>query len=374
MEITLERESFLTVLNRCQGVVDRRHSMPVLTNLVIETDSDSVIVLASDLEIGLRQSCPAQVKKPGTVAVSARKLFEIVREAPDGIELKLKVLKNSWVEVAYGRSDFKLMGIDPSDHPGVSDSPGNGSATTVLSFKVNELLDMIQKTIFAVSTDDTRSNLAGVYLESATEGGLLRMVATDGHRLAMIEKKNSSGEIPSGVILPRKGLNETARILSDMASEADVKLSITANEAFLEAGSAIMSMRLVEGNFPDYNQVVPKKVPHLMVAERDSLLQTVRRVSLLSSERARGIKFSVQEDSLEVSANNPDLGEASEDVKVKYGGDEIEIGFNSRYLLDVLNVLPDNENVEISLKDQLSPGVVRGIDKDYCYVVMPMRI
>lgn len=374
MEITLERESFLTVLSRCQGVVDRRHSMAVLTNVVLQTDSDSVIVLASDLEIGLRQSCPARVKKAGVVAVSARKLFEIVREAPEGSDLKLKVLKNSWVEVAYGRSDFKLMGIDPSDHPGVTDSPGNGSDTTVLSFKANDLLDMIQKTIFAVSTDDTRSNLAGIYLESASGGGLLRMVATDGHRLAMIEKKSGSGEIPTGVILPRKGLHETARILADLDPEAGVKLSITGNEAFLEAGSAIMSMRLVEGNFPDYNQVVPKKVPHLMVAERDSLLQTVRRVSLLSSERARGIKLNVQEDSLEVSANNPDLGEASEDVKVKYGGDEIEIGFNSRYLLDVLNVLPDNENVEISLKDQLSPGVVRGIDKDYCYVVMPMRI
>jgi len=348
--------------------------MAVLTNVVLQTDSDSVIVLASDLEIGLRQSCPARVKKAGVVAVSARKLFEIVREAPEGSDLKLKVLKNSWVEVAYGRSDFKLMGIDPSDHPGVTDSPGNGSDTTVLSFKANDLLDMIQKTIFAVSTDDTRSNLAGIYLESASGGGLLRMVATDGHRLAMIEKKSGSGEIPTGVILPRKGLHETARILADLDPEAGVKLSITGNEAFLEAGSAIMSMRLVEGNFPDYNQVVPKKVPHLMVAERDSLLQTVRRVSLLSSERARGIKLNVQEDSLEVSANNPDLGEASEDVKVKYGGDEIEIGFNSRYLLDVLNVLPDNENVEISLKDQLSPGVVRGIDKDYCYVVMPMRI
>ncbi len=371
MNIQLDREILLTVLGRSQGVVDKRQPMAILTNVLLTAVTGELKIIATDLEVSLEQACPAKVKDAGQVAVSARKLFEIVRESSSD-KITLKALDNKGLEVSYGRSDFKLLGIDPADHPGMPDSTAGAKNTEIISLPVAELSEMIRKTVFAVSTDDTRSNLAGVYLDKTDKGNGVRMVATDGHRLAVIERKLSSGAIGGGVILPRKGVSELAKLLVDQ--DGDVTITLTGSEAIATVGDCTISMRLVEGTFPDYKQVVPKDSPKVVTAERDELLQSLRRVSILSSERARGVKFTIKSGLVTVSANNPDIGEASEELVADYSGDDLEIGFNARYVIDVLGVLPEHARVELCLNDQMSPGVVRGDDRDYRYVVMPMRI
>ena len=370
MRVTIEREAILRALGRTQGVVDKRHSMAVLTNALLEAGDGKLDVIATDLEVSLRQSIAAKVIEPGRAAASARTLFEIVRESTSE-EIQLRTLENQWVEVAYGRSNFKLMGINPDEHPGMPASVRNGAKAARVQIDAGELAEMVRKTVFAVSTDDTRSNLAGVFLTKGQKKGTLRMVATDGHRLALIERPTGA-TLTEGAILPRKGLAELGKLLPE--ESATVTLTISASEATIEVGDALLSLRLVEGTFPDYQKVIPESTPRELIVGRDELFQTLRRVSILSSERARGVRFKLESGSLAIVANNPDMGEASEELAVDYQGDSMEVGFNARYLLDVLGVLPEGSRVEIGLGDELSPGVVRGADEGYCYVVMPMRI
>jgi DNA polymerase-3 subunit beta len=369
MNITVGSEDFLRNLGRTQGVVDRRHSMAILTNLVIEAGASEISVVATDLEVSLRQTLAAKVTEPGTVALSARKLFEIVRESTSP-EVTVRSLDSHWVGVSYGRSNFRLMGIDASEHPGMPSAGGTEASSFEL--EAEELAEIIEKTLFAVSHDDTRSNLAGVHLDTGSKKGMIRLVATDGHRLAVVDRKAKGSSPKEGVILPRKGLSEVLKVLPEVTGT--VKVALAGNEAIVELPGCTLSMRLVEGTFPDYKQVVPKESPNVVHVDRDAFLQTVRRVSLLSSEKARGIRLGLSPARLEISANNPDLGEASEDLEVEYSGPDLEIGFNARYILDVLQVLPEGSRVELGLGDQLSPGVIKGADPGYSYVVMPMRI
>jgi DNA polymerase-3 subunit beta len=369
MNITVGNEDFLRILGRTQGVVDRRHSMAILTNLVINAGTGEISVVATDLEVSLRQTIAAHVTEPGSVALSARKLFEIVRESTSP-EVTVRSLDGHGVGVSYGRSNFRLLGIDASEHPGM---PVAGAGeSTAFELEAEELAEIIEKTLFAVSHDDTRSNLAGVHLDAGAKKGTVRLVATDGHRLAVVDRKAKGTTPREGVILPRKGLAEVLKVLPEVTGT--ITLRLAGNEAIVELPGCVLSMRLVEGTFPDYKQVVPKESPKVVQLDRDAFLQTVRRVSLLSSEKARGIRLGLSPGRLEISANNPDLGEASEDLEVEYTGADIEIGFNARYILDVLQVFPEGSQVEMGLGDQLSPGVIKGPDSGYSYVVMPMRI
>jgi len=370
MNTTIDREALLRALSRIQGVIDKRHAMAVLTNVLLEADAGTLCLIASDIEVSLKQKVPAKIDEPGKAAVPARTLFEIVRESTAD-EVNLSSLENQWVQVSTGKSKFKLMGVSPDEHPGMPAAGGNGTEAITVEMSAGDLNDMIRKTVFSVSTDDTRSNLAGVYLDGSNAASA-RMVATDGHRLAMIDRPVTGGEIGTGVILPRKGLAEVGKLLPEESTP--VKLMLTGNEAQIELGDTLLSMRLVEGSFPDYRRVIPDETPRRVKTDRDELLRTLRRVSILSSERARGVRFKLSEGVLEVSTNNPDMGEASEELPVAYAGDSMEVGFNARYLLDVLAVFPEGSEVEIGLGDELSPGVLQGDDKDYTYVVMPMRI
>jgi len=371
MNITVGSEDFLRILGRTQGVVDRRHSMAILTNLVIEAGASEISIVATDLEVSLRQTLAAKVSEPGSVALSARKLFEIVRESTSA-EVTVRSLDSHWVGVSYGRSNFRLMGIDASEHPGMPAPGGGAEPSSSFELEAEELAEIIEKTLFAVSHDDTRSNLAGVHLDTGSKKGFIRLVATDGHRLAVVDRKAKGTSPKEGVILPRKGLSEVLKVLPEVTGTVVVRLA--GNEAIVELPGCTLSMRLVEGTFPDYKQVVPKESPNVVHVDRDAFLQTVRRVSLLSSEKARGIRLGLSPARLEISANNPDLGEASEDLEVEYSGPDLEIGFNARYILDVLQVFPEGSRVELGLGDQLSPGVIKGSDPGYSYVVMPMRI
>lgn len=371
MEVSVRREDLARGLHLVQGVVERRNTLPILANVLVEPAEGGIALTATDMEVGLRSLVPAQVKKKGAVTLNARKLYEIVREVT-AEEIVLKSTQAGWVELIAGRSKFRVVSLDPKDFPqlplGAEAPPG-----VAIRIAAGTLREMIDKTLFAVSTDETRFNLSGVYMGNG-ETGTLRMVATDGHRLALIDRQLPDAKLDRGVIMPRKGLAE-ARKLLDQAADNELTLVVSAREIRLSLPSASFFMRLVEGEFPDYHQVIPTASRAKAQANRDDLLAALRRISLLASERSRGVKLQLERGRLEISASNPDQGEATEDIEIAYGGDPISIGFNARYLMDVLAVHGEGDVVELAVTDEVGPGVLRSSqDAEYTYVVMPMRL
>lgn len=374
MEFAIDRGLFLEGLRLTQGVVERRNTLPILSNVLIEPAPGGISILATDLDIGIRRACAAEVKGTDAITVNARKLFEVVKELP-GDTVRLRSLDNHRVEVVGGRARLNLVGLDPKEFPsipGLSGKPGKGA--TEITMPASVLGAMIESTLFAVSLDETRINLSGVYVEN--HGGLLRMVATDGHRLALIDRKVEGTMPEKGVILPRKGLLEARKLLEATDGEQDsVVLSIDGSIAKVTRKGAELFMRLIEGEFPDYRQVIPKSSKATLSLARGDFLHALGCVSVLSSERAKGIRVSVKPGVLEVQANNPDVGDGSYETEVIYTGDELSIGFNGRYLIEALMAMHDGERVEFMASDDVSPGVLRPEgDESYCYVVMPMRL
>ena len=372
MEFEIARSEFLDGLSSSQGIVEKRNTLPILSNVKIEPVEGGISVLATDLDVGVRRVCSGTVKGSGALTVNARKLYEIVRESA-GETIRVKGLENSWVEVHSGKSRFKLMGLDPKEFPsvpGLSTKPGK--AANAMQAVAADLNRMIESTIFAVSMDETRFNLSGVYIEG--HEGSLRMVATDGHRLALVDGA-IEGKLPEkGVILPRKGLAEVKKLL-DAQPDEKVSFVIEGAVAKVLVGSGELFMRLVDGEFPDYGQVIPKKTAQVLGLDREPLLAALRRVSILSTERSRGVRLTLDGGTLEVRTENPDLGEAAEELEIAYSGPKISIGFNSRYLIEALMVMHDVERVELGVTDDVSPGTLRAEgDERYTYVVMPMRL
>jgi DNA polymerase-3 subunit beta len=372
MEFIIKREDLVRGLYLVQGVVERRTTQPILSNVLLEPVEGGIALTATDLEVGLRCTVPAQVRKKGSATVSARKLYEISREVV-AEEVTIKTQQAGWVEVLAGRSKFKIVSLDAKEFP---EFPLRGDpSTTGVSIRLTSSLlrEMIDRTLFAVSSDDTRLNLSGVFLTTG-EKGTLRMVATDGHRLAMVDRKLGEVSLERGVILPRKGLAE-ARKLLDEAPDAELTLMVSSKDLRMTSPTMSFFMRLLEAEFPDYRQVIPAGTRIRVRANRDDFLAALRRISLLASERSRGVKLSIEKGRLEISASNPDQGEASEDIEVAYGGEALSIGFNARYLMDVLGVHGEGEVVELALTDEVGPGVLRSSqDPDFTYVVMPMRL
>jgi DNA polymerase-3 subunit beta len=370
MEFMIEREELLQGLYPTQGIVERRTTIPILAHVLLETGNDGVTIAATDQEVGVRRTCDAKVKKKGSVTTGARKLYEIVRECPDGA-ITLRSLENNWIGISSGKSKFKIVGLDPREFPAMP------TAVQDKKSKPSEipgalLAEMIQRTIFAVSTDETRLNLSGVCIERP-EAGKLRMIATDGHRLSMITRTVDGIGAGSGVIIPRKGVAEISKVLE--TSQEPVQLSLDGGVAHAAQGRVELSMRLVEGEFPDYNQVVPQKSERRVALKAADFLAALRRVSVVSSERTHGVKLEVDRGRLDVSSMNPDLGEASEEVSVEYEGEPFKIGFNAKYIIDALSVIAPEAEIEVGFNDEVSPGVLRCAgDKDYLYVVMPMRL
>jgi DNA polymerase-3 subunit beta len=370
MEIRVKRDNLLRGLYLVQGVVERRSPQPILAHVLIEQEEGGVALTATDLEIGLRGHVEASVKKAGPITVNARKLYEIVREV-GGDEVSLKASGGGWVEVLSGRSKFKVVSLDPKEFPELPFA--TAAKGTAIRVAAGTLREMIDRTIFSVSTDETRYTLSGVYVESGDKG-ILRMVATDGHRLAMIERSLAGAKLEKGVILPRKGLQELRKLLDD-TDLAEVTITIGDRDARFQAGTVSLFMRLVEGEFPDYRQVIPNESRVKAALARDDLLAALRRTALLASERSHGVKLALQSGTLSLSASNPEQGEASEDLEVSYQGQPVTVGFNARYLMEVLAVHATGDTIELGLTDEVGPGVVRGSqDPTYTYVLMPMRL
>jgi DNA polymerase III subunit beta len=371
MEVGIRREDLVKGLYLVQGVVERRNTLPILANVLIEPASEGVTLTATDMEVGLRCLVPAQVKRKGVCTLNARKVYEIVREV-SAEEVVLRSAQAGWVELIGGRSKFKVVSLEPTEFPQLplgSDAPQG----VTLRIAAGTLREMIDKTLFAVSSDETRFNLSGVYLTNGDDGAL-RLVATDGHRLAMVDRKVPDARIERGVIMPRKGLIE-ARKLLDETDEPEVTLIITPKDVRVLMRTVSFFMRLVEGEFPDYRQVIPGAARVQARVNRDDFLAALRRISLLASERSKGVKLHLEKGTVELSASNPEQGEASEDIEASYAGDPLSIGFNARYLIDVLGVHAEGEVIELAFTDEVGPGVLRGSqDPEYTYVVMPMRL
>jgi DNA polymerase-3 subunit beta len=367
MEIKAKRGDLLATLYWTQSIVERRNTMPILANVMIEAQKSGLRITATDLEVGVRGSVEGEIIKEGTVTVSAKKLYEIVREVPND-QVHLKRLDNDWVEIRSGKSVFKIFGMDAKEFPQFPQFDSKGLSTTPAS----TVREMIERTIFSVSTDETRYSLNGVYIEQS-EGTHVRMVATDGHRLAFEEKQVGSLGLAKGVILPRKGLSELKKLLE--SGDGAVSLGFKENMGLVSKDNVELFMRLIDGDFPDYSKVIPVGNPNIAKLDHEELLRALRRVSILSSERYKGIKMEFANGKLSISANNPDLGEAVEEIDADYKGKTIAIGFNARYLLDVLAVLGGEGEIEFQLKDELSPSVIRkaGVE-GYLYVLMPMRL
>jgi DNA polymerase-3 subunit beta len=368
MEIKAKRGDLLATLYWTQSIVERRNTMPILANVLIESQKNDIRVTATDLEVGVRGKVEGEVIGEGTVTVNAKKLYEIIREVPSE-QVQLKRLENEWVEIKSGKSVFKIVGMEAREFPQFPKFDNKGLSIAPAS----SIREMIERTIFSVSTDETRYSLNGVFIEES-DGGKVRMVATDGHRLAFDERTLTSLGLSKGVILPRKGLAELKKLL-ESGDDGSVSIGFRENMAMVIKDRVELFMRLIEGEFPDYTKVIPKGNPNIAKIEHDEFLQALRRVSILSNERYKGIKMEFSEAKVSISASNPDLGEAVEEIEAEYKGKPVTIGFNARYLLDVLGVLGGDGDIDIELKDEVSPSLIRKAgNENYIYVLMPMRL
>lgn len=365
MELAIARDTLFKALQTIQGVVESRSSaMPMLQNVLVETEGKKSIRLSgTNLDISVRGMFDAEVGKEGRVTLNARRLFESVQELPDA-EIRLTEEEGQWIRMRCERSNFRFPGLPPSDFPELPDakeSKAHAVSASVLS-------EMVHKTMFAISTDETRYTYNGVFME--TEADTLRLVATDGHRLAMIERAGGGLAFEEGVIVHKKALGELVKLLHD--GEGEVSVGLTQNHIIFQRGNIELSARLIDGEFPNYRQVIPASNEHSILMDRESLTRAVRRVSLFTNE-SRMVKFEFSSGQLKLTAHSPEAGEAEEVIESNAQTD-LTIGFNSRYCLDALSIL-DEEQVCMELKDSLSPGVMAPKDAEgYTYVVMPMRV
>lgn len=368
MELQIAVEELSKALYRAQGIVEKKSTMPILSNVLLEAENGTLKVTAFDLEIGVTSEHRAAVVEAGRLAVSARHLYDIVRTLPDPT-VRLQRTKNNYLEITCGTSHFRIVGMPAEDFPELPKM----AQVPFVEVKPKQLLEMIEMTAFAVSTDETRFNLNGVFFHPVAGGGM-RMVATDGHRLSLVERPvEGDFRLKRGVIIPRKGIQELKRLLAEGSNET-AELGFAENSGVFRRPGLVMVMQLINGQFPEYEQVIPRESSHVLRIGRVRLAETLKRVSLLSQDQMYTVKLEVGEGMLRVSSQNPDLGEAREEIPLDVDGEPITIGFNARYLIDVLNVI-DAEEVELELHDDLSPGVIHPAgDRTYTAVVMPVRI
>jgi DNA polymerase-3 subunit beta len=373
MKLTISKSELQKGLTRIQSVVEKRNTMPILANVLLDASNKKSKILtlaATDLEVGIRGSHPANVEVAGKVTVSAKKFYEIVRELPDE-QVSLEVTANAYIEIRCGRAQFTLAGNAADEYPTLPDFTSGKTAPVQALF----LSEMIDRTMYAASADETRYNLNGVYFEQLKDAGKVRMVATDGHRLAIVDRMLGTELIglKPGVIIPRKGLAELKRLLDEEDAD-EVELGFEGNSGLVRKGDVTLVMRLIEGEFPNYQQVIPKETNLHLTIVVETFSRALRRVALLSVERSRAIKFELSDGLLRLSSNNPDLGDAQEELDVDYAGEPITVAFNARYLMDALNSIKAKE-VRLGFKDATSPAqLIPTDDDDALAVVMPMRV
>lgn len=371
LKVVVERAHLLKSLGHVQSVVEKRGTIAVLSNVKIEAKDDSVSLTATDMDLAIVEKVQATVNKAGATTVPAHTLYDIVRKLPDGAQIELSTSEDgSKVTIKAGQSRFSLSCLPVDDFPVMAE----GDLNCKFTLKAAECLSIIEKPSFAISTEETRYYLNGIYLHAAGEKDkVLRAVATDGHRLARIEVSLPAGaDNMPGVIVPRKAIYELKKLIE--SGDGDVDVSLSETKIRFVFGNAVLVSKLIDGNFPDYERVIPSGNDKLMEVDCKTFTQSVDRVSVISSEKSRAIKFKLEGGKLTLSASSPEHGTASEDLDVTYSSTGIEVGFNSRYLLDMMSQI-EGDTAQFLLNDGASPAIVRDTaDVGALYVIMPMRV
>jgi DNA polymerase III subunit beta len=367
MDIRIDKNQLLRGLYLAHGIADRKSTMPILANVLLRSEGkDRVLCAATDLNVAVMASLPAKVEKEGGLTVAARQLYEIAKGLSSD-DVLLRRTEQNWAEIKAGRAEFKVVGMADREYPKL---PAVAEATTS-KVEASLLHDMIGKTIFSVSQDETRQHLAGVLFES--DGQQARMVSTDGHRLSKVGRPMPGGPaLPAGVIIPRKGVAEIRRALEGRSTPCEI--GVYQGHFVLKVEDIALTVKLGDGQFPPYEQVIPKENDRVLQVSRDGLLEALRRVSIMASDKTWGIRLALEKGRLSIEADNPDLGNARERLEVDYKGEALAVGFNARYFIELLTEMP-GPDIRLELAGELDPAIVRpGDGSDYLGVIMPMRL
>jgi DNA polymerase-3 subunit beta len=370
MEFTVRKFDLLEELTLIQGVVERKNTIPILANVLVIAEGGELRIAATDLEIGLKSVCVSKTTVPGTVTLPAKRLYEIVRALPDK-EIRFKRGEANWVSLTCGSSRFRIAGLPKEDFPALAEPKA-----TLARIPANVLAKVISRTIFAISAEDSKFTLSGALL--VLKPGSITMVATDGHRLSHIEKSEALEEVTEEikVIVPKKAMAELVRMVTESADTEHIGFSRDDNHLFFDMGKRLLISRMLTGQFPNYEAVLPRSNERILTVNREEITAAIRRVAILSDERSRTVKLAVAKGSMEITASHSDLGEAHETLEVDYQKEELQVGFNYQYLLDFLTTADETE-VSFEFKDSESAAQLRtqpASDYNYRYVVMPMRI
>jgi DNA polymerase-3 subunit beta len=365
MEIRIAKQEFLRGLRLAQGIADRKSTMPMLANVLLRTQGKSqLLVAATDLNVSLTAELKSTNVSEGGLTLNAKSLYELVANAP-GDEITLKRADNHWAEIKSGKAAYRLVGMPDRDFPKVPDH----REAQYAQLESSVLKEMIDRTLFSVCNDETRFHLNGVFFES--DGSKSRMVSTDGHRLSKVERTIPNGpKLSAGIIIPKKGLLEIRRVLD---TGPNCKIAIKTPHLFLVQEDIAIAVKLIDAQFPPYDAVIPKDHKRVITVDRTRFIDALRRAQLMSSE-TRGVKVAATKDGVTITSDNPDLGEVREEMEAEYDGDAIAIGFNPKYVVELLTQM-SSDQITISLGGELDPGLIRPLTGDeYLGVVMPMRI
>jgi len=370
MEFSVTKSVLLNELSTTQGVVERKTTIPILSNLLVEVKGSQLTITATDLELSIRTSCEAKIKKEGAGTIPAKKLLELVRLLPEG-EIKVKLLENHWVEIVSEKKKYKLVGMAKENFPALPVMPH-----TLVKIPAAILENLIRKTKFAISMEESRYTLNGGLL--ILKPDTLAMVATDGHRLALAETDHKlaglNGEVK--LLIPKKAMDEVEKLSVAAGSDAAIEFAKDESHLFFQVGHRLLISRILTGQFPNYEAVLPRDNNKSVVMERAELSDAVRRVSQLADQRSHAVKLAVSKEGIEISASSPEYGEARESIEKEFKGEPIAIGFNASYMLDFLGAAADGP-ISIELKDEQSAGQMRPLADEsyrYRYIIMPMRI
>jgi DNA polymerase-3 subunit beta len=372
MKATIKKADLLPVLSKVQGITGRRTNLAITTNVLIKTEKKGLAISATDLETGFEGFYPAQVEKEGTIAINARKFYEIVRDFPTE-EIFLNEVENHWIEIGNKNIEYHIVGLNPDDFPEIPKI----EAIEFFDIESAALNKMIERAVVVSgSSDDKRAHIIGVYAERMEDekNKVFRFVSTDGSRLSKVDTIfEKDALLPSGenVIIPKKGLIEVSKFLDD---EGPVKIGFKDNNFIVQKDSETLIILLLEGDFPEYGDIIVKKGGHSIVMERQPFLMMLKRMSILSSEDYKGVIFNFDKKKLVITSTNPDIGESKEDMEVEYGGEAITVMFNPKFFIETLNVI-DEEKIILNIVDEEKPCLIESEkDQTYLSVIMPMRI
>ncbi|MGB9627018.1 MAG: DNA polymerase III subunit beta [Thermodesulfobacteriota bacterium] len=375
MNFNIDKKEFLKGLSLMQSVAGRKTTLPILTHILLEWNQQSLFLTGTDLETGIREELSASSEQNGKASVSAKKLYEIVRELPEEI-IKIYKKENHWITIQCEKSTFNLAGMDPDEFPSLPSYQDKNFS----KLPVQLLREMVEKTVFAASNEESRYHLNGILFTQIKQGGKerLRLVATDGHRLSLVEGESPTIRgIEKGVILPKKGILELRKMIGDRNDEEEIEIYFNTTHGFFKMGKSLMVIRLIEGEFPEYEQVIPKTNDKKLVLEKERIFSCLKRVSTMTTEKGEGVKWSIHKNLLEVTSYHQDYGDAKEEVEILYDEAPLHIGFNVRYLMEALHSM-DTHDVLMELKDEGSPGILKPstfttLANQLC-IIMPMRI